>query len=90
MDARNAIAGVGITPAHRTLTPIEEIPAARAASSISPETRVSFPMTMDEKPLFCCFIKKASARPVFMAMTGVMGYLFATPLIPSVPNNFFI
>jgi hypothetical protein len=49
-----ATAGVGTTPTLTTSTPIEASPAASAASSISPETRVSRPMTTkgraDEDP----------------------------------------
>jgi hypothetical protein len=83
---RKAIPGVGITPTRIAFTPMEQIPETSAFSSMYPEMRVSLPMRI----LGTCpfFLKRcAVARPMFMAISDVMGYSFATPLIPSVPNN---
>ena len=41
---RNDTAGVGITPKRCALPPAEQIPAAKAASSIVPDKRVSRPI----------------------------------------------
>jgi len=86
LAVRKAIPGVGITPTMMALTPMEQIPETSAFSSMYPERRVSLPITI----LGVCpfFLKRwAVARPMFMAISAVMGCSFATPRTPSVPNN---
>jgi hypothetical protein len=63
-----------------------QTPAARAAVIISPETRVSFPMsTLLGRPSVAK--KEATAFPTVSAISTVMGYSLAIPLIPSVPKS---
>ncbi len=75
-----------MTPANFTSTPVEATPAASADSSISPEIRVSFPIITQVNLFFC--EKCPTACPVLRATSQVIGYWFATPLIPSVPKSF--
>ncbi|OQA08420.1 MAG: hypothetical protein BWY65_01493 [Firmicutes bacterium ADurb.Bin373] len=78
------MAGVGMIPTCRTLTPAEQMPATMAASSMSPDIRVSLPMTILVLALSLARIN-APARPNLKASPGVSSR-FATPLTPSVPN----
>src|SRR6185312_13256980 len=81
-----AMPGVGSGPTSSTSTPIEVMPAARACSSMYPESRVSLPITTRCRwlPLR---MRKASARPSCMATSAVIGQTLAVPRTPSVPNS---
>jgi len=81
-----AIPGVGRGPISSTSTPIEVMPAARACSSMYPESRVSLPITTRCRwlPLR---IRKASARPSCIATSAVIGQTLAVPRTPSVPKS---
>ena len=84
---RCATAGVGTGPTNNTSAPIEVKPAVRAFSSIYPDNLVSFPIR--KTGFFLPFVNtRAAALPSFKAMFAVIGYVFAFPLTPSVPNNF--
>src|SRR5882672_8764427 len=70
-----------------TRPPIAQMPAASAVSSMYPERRVSFPMTMRTDRAMSRRATKAMARPSRRATSGVIGGSFATPRIPSVPKS---
>ena len=81
-----AIPGVGRTPSSSAWAPDELIPETRACASMSPEMRVSCPTTKRGRsvpPLRT----RARARPTLRASSGVMGYVLATPRMPSVPKS---
>src|SRR5437899_5609797 len=82
---RKAAAGVGSTPHKRTSAPAESSPADSAASSRSPERRVSRTMSTAGR---ACRDRKAvaAARPSRSAISGVSSRL-AIPRTPSVPNR---
>ena len=83
--ARYANPGVGITPALMQSPPTDRMPAVKAASSMSPEIRVSFPMMI--RGLAPCRLRTyAPARPRRNANSAVRS-LLATPLTPSVPKR---
>src|SRR5437588_899967 len=79
---RHATSGVGATPSRATSTPSEDNPAARDASSIGPDRRVSRP-TRNGVPGSAS--TRAAARPRASTSSGVSS-TFATPRTPSVPN----
>src|SRR5437867_9606000 len=77
-----AAPGVGSTPASSTSAPSEASPAARAASSIGPDRRVSRARRKgDPVPN-----TRAAARPRASANSGVSSTL-ASPRTPSVPKR---
>ena len=83
---RWATAGVGSGPISRTSMPMLSMPLVSAVSSMYPETRVSLPITAFAMPFLFAWIC-ATAFPTLSAISGVIGYSFALPRIPSVPNN---
>ena len=86
--AIRATAGVVIMPASITSWPLESMPAERAFLRRSPEGLGSLPMII--LPLDPLPVKNfAPALPTFKASSAVSSR-FASPLIPSVPNNLLI
>ncbi len=81
-----ATAGVGTTPRGITSAPDEQIPAMRAASSISEDILVSFPIVINGRLFFPFERTAAAACPTLKASCASRSAL-AMPLIPSVPNN---
>ena len=77
-------AGVGTTPAMSASPPPWEMPAARADSSIGPDSRVS--RTISTCGRSAC-ASAAAARPSATASSAV-SFSPATPRTPSVPNSF--
>ena len=83
-----ATPGVGSTPSNNTSQPAEVMPAANAASSISPEIRVSLPISTSGRAAACRAANTAAAaRPTAYASSGVRSSL-ARPRTPSVPKYF--
>src|SRR5579872_121878 len=85
-----ATAGVGTTSTLITSTPIDANPAAIAASSMSPDSRVSRPIMTQGLPSRPCGTPFAAqwpaAAPSCIARRAVSSIL-ATPRTPSVPNS---
>src|SRR6476646_3252070 len=77
-----ATVGVGTTPSSRTCAPSAANPAAAAASSISPDGRVSRPMATVLPPS-----TRTALRATASASSGVRTSPLASPRIPSVPNS---
>ena len=86
---RNATPGVGITPTSTACPPTDAIPAITAASSISPESRVSRPTTTVGGLPSLLVIIPAPTRPKTKANSGERNAL-AISRTPSVPNNLVI
>ena len=76
-----AIAGVGTTPASRTVAPAAVSPSARACSNAGPLSRVSRPMIHSPAPS-----TSAAARPSSVT-NAVVSSVCATPRTPSVPKR---
>ena len=77
---RSATAGVGMTPGRSAVPPALVMPATIAASSMSPDRRVSLPTRMDIP------ILSTAAWPSRKAISQVSS-VFATPRTPSVPKS---
>jgi len=77
---------VGTTPASKTFTPLEARPAAIADSSISPDARVSLPMTTVAQ-FDSLTNTRTAACASLSADPAVIGSLFAIPRTPSVPKS---
>jgi len=67
--------------------PLATKPLVNAVSNMYPEMRVSFPMITRLWLAPDDLSTREMACPVFMAISGVMGYSFAFPRIPSVPKS---
>src|ERR1051326_1441161 len=81
-----ATAGVGNGPNWKTSMPTEGKPATRADSLMSPESRVSLPITTRWR---CSprVKRRPAAMPTRMTISGVMGWELAGPRTPSVPKS---
>ena len=71
-------------PASHTFIPDATSPELNAHSSICPERRLSRPIIT---PLGLWDKTCPITSPIFTIISGIIGYVFATPRIPSVPNN---